>query len=1721
MRDRPAIPMKRRLAWRLSALVVLLPLAGLQAQPAHYESEPNDTPAQANAIGGAVTVFGTMDKGDQDGFVWTVSDDDARKRWTFELRGIPGRLTIAEVVRVEMADGKSAVVGAERLMKMGTRDGLTPSIARDLIFEPGEYLIGIAYGGGSGEGSGGAFRPPMSGLSFGDKVRPEKAPGAAGAAEGASGANAAASDAGGYRFAIREGSRLDVSRYPGPRNTRKTAQALRPGTEFATFESQPSAWYALGFGQKDAGRRWDIAAQVPVGRRLDATLYDPAGKKLAAAKSDERGRLVFPDIAPAAGTYHLELTAKAAEFVHAVASQAVGQRVDGEEAEPNGEWKLANRVDLSKPLTGRVNANNESDYFVFALDESRADRLLGLRVDSEPGGQAMEVCLRSADGQPVQCRRGNTPVELPDLQLSAGDWGLSVSRARAGPTYRVVLQEQGPIAAGAEAEPNDAIGLASSVPANNRVKGRFSGDEEDFFRFDITGEPQLWRFQVIGDEIHEVAYHDGASRPGASVRVERGRKRVRLDNVFLMPGQHFLRVSGRDGGRYTVLARAIGPPDPNGEREPNDDESRMQRLAVGQTRTGLLAEPADVDRYRFFLGNWDHVRLTVAPAADGAIDAQLLWHGAAFAAGASGSPGKPMSLSGLLPPGDYQLVLRAKKESEAEYRLSLERLPRFSCPDGCAPGRYSGFAFGEAEAPAAPPAAGPVGSTLVLEHDRISAFRTHGQRVAGSLRVSNAGDRPVALELEAATSDHRWRARLDRSRVELPANGSAQVPVEILAPADAWADWPTRISVSARSSGGARTEAWADVVADRDIAPVAPRFGWQIPDALRGGFNAAWSGLGSRWSGAQPPADKLELLRDGQVFAGSRVEFRGTPGGWKDGNRPVLTLRLPGDAPVPVAGVAWNHFGWTNWPSNVRRATLLLSSDGVDFAEVLRFETLPVPTEQYFALKAPVPARHVRLRLEETFGLPSGQGPTQAGEWKVIAQPGFDLSGGAGFNLADPALGGHVVSDRPPQAYSPDYVLDEAKKPHMIPLKEGEHLEYVLGFHHGRAAQIRRIEWVYAGDVVAVQKLDRLRVAVSADSPVGPWRPVGEVSLASAGPVAALALDAPVWARFVRLIGVPGKRAGVFASPNAIRIWERATGDDYRSILTEWGQASRQAFHEAQAGLKTEPELKPAGNDSRDRAAPLAPGQRAGGQVALGKREHWYRVQVPAGHNTLTFALTGEPTVRARIALQDAAGAAIPVRRLAGESSSARHVYQAVVEPGSAVFVRLFEPPRNVVFAWDTSASVNAYLPTIYNALAAFSSQVVAGREAVNLMPFGRGTLLKDWHGQAYVLQTILNDYPRSESSSAAELTLKRSARALAPLPGSKSIVVITDGETVHDGSMWKEMQEVRPQVFGVHVAGSAAWHQDVFEDWASVNGGHYTQLVHQGEMEVAFDRAATLMRRPADYALEVRSEFRKAPGPGKLRVVAAGRKAASSGAAVALILDASGSMLKRMQGKRRIDVAREVLTEAVRQHVPAGTPLALRVFGHKEVDSCRTDLEMPLAPLDPGKAARVIGGIRAMNLARTPIADSLAAVERDLKGAKGSAAIVLVTDGEETCGGDPAKVIEALKKKGLDVRVNIVGFAIGDAGLEERFASWAELGGGRYFRAQDREGLSDALREALRSPFDVYDRAGHRVAGGTVGGEAVALEPGTYRIEVRANPKRSFEQMEISGGKEHTVAVE
>jgi len=234
---------------------------------------------------------------------------------------------------------------------------------------------------------------------------------------------------------------------------------------------------------------------------------------------------------------------------------------------------------------------------------------------------------------------------------------------------------------------------------------------------------------------------------------------------------------------------------------------------------------------------------------------------------------------------------------------------------------------------------------------------------------------------------------------------------------------------------------------------------------------------------------------------------------------------------------------------------------------------------------------------------------------------------------------------------------------------------------------------------------------------------------------------------------------------------------------------------------------------------------------------------------------------------------------------------------------------------------------------------------------------------------------------------------------------------------------------------------------------------------------------------------------PGRIAVTAA--PGTQSGGAVELILDASGSMLQKLGPTRRIDIAKSTLTKLTTSTIPAGTPFAMRVFG-REVDSCQTDLDVPVSPLNPAAVGQRIAALNARNGARTPIGASLAKVSEDLKSVSGEKLVVLITDGEETCGGDPAGEIERLRKAGIGTRVSIVGFALDDQQLAATFRRWSDLGGGAFFDAKDAAGLEQSLNAALRPGFEVVNAQGQVIASGIVGGDAVAAPAGNHTVRIK-----------------------
>jgi len=1802
-------PRRARALARLGLFAALF-ASSVSAQPAFHESEPNDTPEQANRISGATRIVGTLPVGDQDGFLWTVSDVDATTPWTFVFQGVPGTLSLAEVIRLEYAADGTTLTGRKTLFTLGSRDGSRPSAAENLLFEPGDYLLGVARAG-----SAAGYRPPADSIRFGSSEKDDRIE--------KSGAPAVADDEG-YRLAIEPGKPYTHGSAAADNSRKDRAIVLTPGRQVSAYASGEQNWYRFTLDGKGAANRWDLTAQVPVGRHAALELADANGAMLAQTKSNNRGAMKLPDLSLAAGSYLVQLKG-AAESLQALALEQAGVRVDGEEAEPNDQWALANRASFDSPMRGRFQRGGDDDHFAFEVGAEAAERRLALEVVAAPGSR-YELCLLDHRVSRLQCRTGAGKQRLDSLVLEPGVYGVKLGRGVEGMSYTLQLVEEGPHAPGLEAEPNDSVALATSVPSKLRIKGSLAEGDQDFIRFDLAGEAQLWRFQVNGSGVHEVAYHDGAGVRAQVVRAQPRQGRIVLDNLFLLPGTHYIAVSGRGDGAYTLLARPLGPPDPNAELEPNDDVTRMQPIRVGQARIGLLSDPADRDNYRFHLTDHDHIRLSITPPPDGQIRALLYWDGSSVRESRSNRLGEKVVLEGLFPPGDYRLEMNAEKASDAEYRLEFSRLDRFSCVGDCEPnddpafarpippdrilrgrvgewrdddwyalpvfdvdtaltirsekrqqvallahardrdalvrdksGDFSGVIPAGAqrylqvrgdgeyrmtlrlgdEAPPQPALALPIALGIELAPREVAAYRPFGQRLEGQVTLRNTGTEAVSVTVDATTSDARWRAEIEPKTLRIAAAASVSAALRLAVPDDAWADRPVRVSVrarGARGAGGAATEIGIDVVARRDIDAVHPVAHWEAPDALRGGFNLAWRALGGRWLGKEDSRIGMGL---GDIFDGMAVRDEGLLlRGDNTPNEYESSVELAGAGPTEIAGVVLNPLGKRSAREYLRRFRIALSEDGKQFDTVLDGALEPLPHEQYFVFDQPRRARFARLTLvDDQNGNPgAGRG---LGEWKVVARPGFDPFAGKRLNLADPQLGGHVVRASPTiSAKWDDALLDPDSAPTRVRLRAGEQLDWVIGFHHDRAAQIDGIEWVDVADPGKQALIDEIRVFASRDSPLGPWEPVATWKLAG-DRTRRLALERPIWARFVRFVTGSTDKDITILAPSVVRIFERPVAADYLSIVGEWGFNGHRAVYEAQHPPKPQPPYALSRHGSREQAGALELGKTVESRVWLGRHEHWYRVQVPAGRNTLEIELAGDPTVRTVATIETASGEPVATRLL--ERGPAVHRLEARLEPqaaapadaGQTLFIKVEEPPRNVVFAWDTSASVGAYLPVIYNAISSYARGLVPGRDAANLMPFGSGLLLECWHGEPYLLQKILNEYPRKESSSESEGTLERASKALAERAGAKAILLITDAATNRHSSVWRAFDEVRPRVIALGLDSQGAFgrnpprEQDLLQDWSRVNNGHYSHLRTEGEMEIAFDRAATLLREPAPYRLTVDAQFKEPLAPGSLLVVSGGSpgtkkgSAPASGNAVALILDASGSMLQRMQGERRIEIARRGLIEAVSSHIAPGTPVSLRVFGHRQPNACRTDLEIPLAPLDPSTAKRVIERIEARNLARTPIADSLASVESDLAKARGTRTIVLVSDGEETCGGDPETVISKLQEKGIDFRLNIIGFALADDALEARFAGWAELGGGQYFRATDADGFERALRAALKPPFRVLDRDGAEVATGLVDGEAVAVPAGDYRVVVMAAETRRFDGVRVPAGGEVRVRLD
>ena len=165
------------------------------------------------------------------------------------------------------------------------------------------------------------------------------------------------------------------------------------------------------------------------------------------------------------------------------------------------------------------------------------------------------------------------------------------------------------------------------------------------------------------------------------------------------------------------------------------------------------------------------------------------------------------------------------------------------------------------------------------------------------------------------------------------------------------------------------------------------------------------------------------------------------------------------------------------------------------------------------------------------------------------------------------------------------------------------------------------------------------------------------------------------------------------------------------------------------------------------------------------------------------------------------------------------------------------------------------------------------------------------------------------------------------------------------------------------------------------------------------------------------------------------------------LILDASGSMWGQVEGKAKIAIAKEVLAGLI-EDLPKDLNVGLVAYGHRRKGDCNDVEELkPLSMLDKAALIRKIKAISPKG--KTPITLSVKLTAEKLKTLEDETTIILVSDGKETCEGDPCALVKELKQSGVRFVMHVVGF---DVTEEERkqLECIAGAGGGTYYAAKN-----------------------------------------------------------------------
>jgi Ca-activated chloride channel homolog len=185
----------------------------------------------------------------------------------------------------------------------------------------------------------------------------------------------------------------------------------------------------------------------------------------------------------------------------------------------------------------------------------------------------------------------------------------------------------------------------------------------------------------------------------------------------------------------------------------------------------------------------------------------------------------------------------------------------------------------------------------------------------------------------------------------------------------------------------------------------------------------------------------------------------------------------------------------------------------------------------------------------------------------------------------------------------------------------------------------------------------------------------------------------------------------------------------------------------------------------------------------------------------------------------------------------------------------------------------------------------------------------------------------------------------------------------------------------------------------------------------------------------------------------------------VVILMDASGSMKAEVSGGVKMELAKETIKKFTSE-LPEDAKVSLLAYGHvgtgSDADkskSCKAvDDVYPLSPYDSESFNKAMDSFKASGW--TPLAGAIEKANELLSSYNKQEyknIVYIVSDGIETCDGDPIQAAKKLNESNIEAKVNIIGFDVDDKG-QKQLKQVAEAGDGEYATVRDKSDLEDLV---------------------------------------------------------------